>query len=292
LSDVPILEKEAPNLVQFDFEIHVAKKFNTYYNTTTMEHKIHEKSGQYEVEENPKIKRDYLLPVSILIAAVMVSVSLVYNTGKKASGPENKPADSVPQAAAPSPESMKPISDQDHVRGDINAPVKIVEYSDLECPFCKVFHETTNEILAAYGNKVVLIYRHLPLVQLHPKAQKEAEASECAANLGGNDAFWAFVDQVFKVTPSNNGLDPAELPKIAAGIGLNQADFEKCLSSGGGADAVKADIQDAQNIGIGGTPYMIIIGKDGRKNVIPGALPFKDTAQGPGMKTIIDTLLK
>lgn len=112
---------------------------------------------------------------------------------------------------------FRPISAADHIWGDPNAPVKIIEYSDLQCPFCQRFHPTMQQIVTEYKGQVAWVYRHFPLEQIHPHARKEAEAAECAAELGGNNAFWVFVDALFKGTPTS---DPAELAKIATQIGL------------------------------------------------------------------------
>lgn len=96
--------------------------------------------------------------------------------------------------------NLKPVTSADHIRGDINAPVKIVEFSDIDCPFCKRFHTTMLEVMNTYGKegKVAWVYRHFPLTQLHPDAANKAEASECVAELGGNDKFWEFVDGLSK----------------------------------------------------------------------------------------------
>lgn len=114
------------------------------------------------------------------------------------------------------------LRSDDHVLGNPNADVLIIEYSDTECPFCKQFHETMHQVMDQYGKdgKVAWVYRHSPIDQLHPKARKEAEALECANEQGGNDAFWKYADKLFEITPSNNGLDAAQLPVIAAMIGL------------------------------------------------------------------------
>lgn len=115
------------------------------------------------------------------------------------------------------------INDGDHVLGNPNALVTIIEFSDTECPFCKKFHETMRKIIDEYGKdgKVKWVYRHFPLDQIHSKSRKEAEATECATEQGGNEKFWEFINKIYEITPSNNGLDPAELPKIAKSIGLN-----------------------------------------------------------------------
>jgi|SRR6185436_4627347 len=103
---------------------------------------------------------------------------------------------------------MAPITPSDHSIGSLDADVVIVEYSDTECPFCKTIHPVLHEIVKQYGGKVAWVYRHFPLDSIHPKTRKEAEATECAAELGGNEVFWAYLDKIFENTPANNGLDP------------------------------------------------------------------------------------
>lgn len=103
---------------------------------------------------------------------------------------------------------LREVTQADHVRGEFNAPLTFVEYSDTECPFCKRFHETMQNVIKEYPGKVRWIYRHFPLVQLHPKAPKEAQATECAGEQG---RFWEYLDRLFEVTPSNNNLDLSQL---------------------------------------------------------------------------------
>ncbi len=231
-------------------------------------------------------KRDWLLPASILVAALLVSVSLVYSAGKKSSGGTANLKESVQSAlpSNPSVNNIRPISADDHIRGNPNAPVKIVEFSDLECPFCKAFHPTMLQVLQTYGDKVAWVYRHFPLDTIHPKARKEAEATECAAELGGNDTFWAYVDRLFEVTPSNNRLDLALLPQIAADIGLDRAAFQSCLDSGKYAERIARDLEDAINSGGRGTPYSVVVTAAGNYP-ISGAVPFE------ALKSVIDQVL-
>jgi protein-disulfide isomerase len=92
---------------------------------------------------------------------------------------------------------MRPVSADDHIIGDVNAEIIIVEYSDLDCPFCKVFHNTMHQVVNQSEGKVAWVYRHYPIPQLHPNAPLKAEESECAWELGGNDAFWKYADKVF-----------------------------------------------------------------------------------------------
>ncbi len=237
-----------------------------------------------EDEKSNKI----IVPAAILIAGLIIGGAIYYD--KKA--PNDSTANSgqnQPAAPAASPlDNLNPVSEKDHVLGDPNAPVSIITFTDLECPFCKRFHVTMNQIMDEYGKagKVRWIFRQLPLEQLHSKAKNEAIASECAGDLGGNDAFWKYVDRVFEITPSNNGLDPLELPKIAEYVGLNKTKFNACLTSGKFDKLISDSIENGMKSGALGTPYAVILGPNGKKTAIPGALPLAD------VKAAIDEILK
>lgn len=233
-----------------------------------------------------KPKRDYLLPASILISALLVAGSLVYSAGKKAGSPELRGNVGGAAGNQPTQLELEPVSKNDHVFGDPEAAVKVVEFSDLECPFCKRFHPTMKQIVADYGDGVAWVYRHFPLDEIHSKARKEAEATECAAELGGNEKFWEFVDDIFAVTPSNDGLDLAKLPQIAKDVGLDVDEFNSCLNSGRYADKVAKAREEALRAGAQGTPYSVVVGKGGKKYTINGALSYAD------VKAVIEQALR
>ena len=93
--------------------------------------------------------------------------------------------------------AYKQVDGDDHIRGSAEAKVKLIEYSDFQCPFCKRHHPVMQELASTYNeNDFAWVYRHLPLTSIHPQAQPLAEASECAEEIGGNDGFWAFADSV------------------------------------------------------------------------------------------------
>lgn len=236
------------------------------------------------MEENNVSKPSYAVPVTILVAGLIIAGAIYYKDG---SVPPTDQVAAPGVAANAKLENLKPISAQDHILGDSEAIIKIVEFSDLECPFCKDFHKTMFKVMEEYNSKgqVAWIYRHFPLDQLHSKARKEAEASECANELGGNEKFWAYVTKVFETTPSNNGLDLAQLPIIAKDVGLDPTAFTQCLESGKMAAVVGAQYQDAVTSGGNGTPFPIVITPDGKKIALQGAIPFE------GMKQLIDGLL-
>ncbi len=181
---------------------------------------------------------------------------------------------------------VREVNETDHYIGSRDAKIVVVEYSDTECPFCKVFHYTMKDVLTAYGEDVAWVYRHFPIPQLHSRAMKEAEATECAAELGGNQAFWKYLDKIFDTTNSNDTLDPAELPGIAASIGLDVTAFNNCLSSGRHAEKIAKHMEEAVKAGARGTPYSIIITKDGKQTIVNGAEPLANVKQK------IDALLR
>lgn len=228
--------------------------------------------------ENQQLQK-LATPIAIVIAGIIIGGAVYFGmSGKGAAGALQPQAAEQPRGDL---EAMMPITGEDHIRGDINAPVKIVEYSDTECPFCKRFHPTLLRVMDEYGasGKVAWVYRHFPLDQLHSKARKEAEATECAAELGGSDKFWAYLDRMMEVTPANNGLDPAELPKIAQFVGLDTAKFNKCLASGKFAQKIEEHVQNAVVTGGNGTPWSIVVAKSGKKYPLSGAQPYESVKQ-------------
>lgn len=203
---------------------------------------------------------------------------------KEAEVKKEEPSQPFPQARGEI--QVAAVTDKDHIRGAKNAKVTLVEFSDTECPFCKRFHSTMKQIVEKYPNDVSWVYRHFPLDSLHSKARKEAEATECAAELGGEEKFWAYLDRLFEVTPSNDRLDLAELPNIASAVDLNRAKFEECLGSGRHAGRVAAQLLDATNAGGDGTPYTVFVSANGEKLPLSGALPFEKIA------SVIDGVLQ
>src|SRR3989338_8347570 len=222
----------------------------------------------------------FLIPFAIIVAGGFVAAAVYFGTGSSspttATNTDNQNVEI----------NLVPVTEKDHIIGSRNAALVIVEYSDTECPFCKTFQNTMKEIVQTYDGEVAWVYRHFPIAQLHTKAAKESEATECAAELGGNQAFWKYLDKVFETTSSNDSLDPSELPKIATAIGLDVTTFNTCLSSGKYAELVKKSVEEAIKSGALGTPYSVIVTKDGQKVLINGAEPIAM------VKAKIDALLK
>lgn len=184
------------------------------------------------------------------------------------------------QPAAPSKVSIT-IKPTDHVTGGANAPVTMVSYTDLECPYCKRFHPVVEQALKQYGNKLRVVYRNFPL-SFHQNAQKEAEASECVAKLGGNDAYWSFVGKIFERTTSNGtGFALGDLAPLAKEVGVTQSRFQTCFDQGEMAAKVQSDLAEGSSYGVNGTPTSFINGTP-----VEGAVPFEQ------LKAAIDQALQ
>lgn len=223
-------------------------------------------------------KQNLTLPISIVIAAIVIA-GTIYYTKKDSAQPSN------PEELPPQEQEIKgpaEINSGDHVLGNPEAPLTLILYTDFECPFCKKFHETIKKVIEEYGKagKVRIVFRHFPLDQLHKKSRTEAESTECVASIGGNEKFWEYTGLLFEITPSNDEMDLSKLPDIAEGIGINKEEFLKCLNEKEFADKVQANYEDAVALGANGTPYFVIINQKGQKFPVSGALPYEELKLG------------
>lgn len=161
-----------------------------------------------------------------------------------------------------------------HIRGSSKAALKIVEYSDFQCPFCERHYPNLKRLLSEYGDKISLEYKHFPL-SFHPFAEPAAEASECAAEQG---KFWEFHDIVFE---NQDKLSQDELSVWAKQIGLNMNKFNDCFNNHKYQAKVKAEYNQGSNEGVQGTPATFIDGQQ-----ISGAVPYEQ------LKAAVDAALK
>jgi protein-disulfide isomerase len=167
------------------------------------------------------------------------------------------------QGAKPVGASKMEVSfDPARLRGNPNAPVTIVEFSDFQCPFCRKLQPTLKSLLSKYDGRVSLAYRDFPLRGMHGQAELGAESSRCAADQG---RFWEFHDILF-ANPEK--LNRAGLLELARGLKLNEGQFESCLSSGKHRAEVEKDLQDGIRAGVMGTPAIFISG-----TLLSGAQP-------------------
>lgn len=165
------------------------------------------------------------------------------------------------------------VTAADYTRGSVDAPIKIVTFTDLDCPFCKMFHSTLATILETHTD-VSVTYRHFPLVELHPNAKDLAIAAECAGQIGGDKAFWSFVDSVFASREVNEKTDMSKLSSFAAMARVPVAAFASCRTGATARLAVEADMADGEKSEVQGTPQSFIL-RGGKPNVlISGAQPL------------------
>lgn len=230
------------------------------------------------------------VPKAIVISAIIIAGAIFFSQRERGGGLANQGVTPPPTPTVTTQE-IRPVSSADHILGNPDADIVIVEYSDTQCPFCKSFHPTMQKLMDEYGKtgKVAWVYRHFPLDSIHPKARTEARAAECAEALGGNTKFWAYLHRLFAVTPTlnpgNTGLDPAELPRIAEEIGLDKNAFTLCLATDTHDATVEADLQDGIAAGIRATPHSVLISKKGDVYHLKGAQPYST------LKTTVDALL-
>lgn len=198
------------------------------------------------------------VPIAIIVAGALIGAAVIFTQKTPA---EKTPTDETTVVSKTI--NIKPVSSSDSILGDPNAKILIVEYSDTECPYCKDFAVTMKKIVDTYGKNstVAWVYRHNPIAGLHPLAVKESEATECVKQIAGNDVFWKYLLKIYEVSPGNNRLDPAQLPILAADLGVNKTSFQACLDSGEFTQKIQDDIKEAAAAGSRGTPYSVMIPK-------------------------------
>ncbi len=195
---------------------------------------------------------------------------------------ENDAAQKV-QVTKAMAQKVLPVSEtDDHIYGNKDAKISLVEYSDFQCPYCKAFHPTTKEIVDTYKGDVNLVYRHYPLSIHEPAASLQAVASECVAELGGNDQFWSLTDILFDSGPS----DEKSLTAAAVGLGIDGDAFKTCLNSGKYDQKISSNIANGSNSGVTGTPGNIILNNEtGDAVLVEGAQKL------PVFQKVIDPML-
>jgi protein-disulfide isomerase len=133
------------------------------------------------------------------------------------------------------------------------------------------FHETVKEVVTKYNGKVSWVYRHFPLDTIHPEARPAAVASECIAELGGNDAFWKYTDKIFE---DQRSMSNTRYTAIAKELGIDEGAFSACLTSGKYDGRVDRDLANGEDIGGQGTPFNVLLTKNGDVIKFSGALPI------------------
>jgi protein-disulfide isomerase len=223
------------------------------------------------------------VPIAIIVGFALIALAIFF-TGDRSTDP----APAVTSEGDPIVASgtIRPVDQTDYVRGNPNAPIVMIEYSDYDCPFCKQYHDTLNQIMNEYGvsGKVAWVYRQFPLPQLHPNAPKISEAALCVGNLGGSTAFWTFTDKVFQERAINEQTNMVKLTEYAQDAGVDMGAYQTCLGTNQMEETVKTSVEEALALGAVGTPYtVLIVGNE--QAIVNGAQSYEV------VKSIIDNLL-
>jgi protein-disulfide isomerase len=150
------------------------------------------------------------------------------------------------------------------VRGDPNAKIAVVEFSDFQCPFCGTSVQTLNQIAQAYGDKVRIVFKHLPL-PIHPKAPAAHAAAEAAHRQG---KFWPMHDKIFA---NQREMSPEKYREYARELGLDLNQFDRDVADAAVKQRVDADAAEARKLGVNGTPAFFVNGR-----YLRGAVPFDE----------------
>ena len=226
----------------------------------------------------------FIIPAAIIIGFALVAVALFFSRGGTGN-PTNQGHLSGLSATASS-STIPAVTASDHILGNPNAPIMIVEYSDFDCPYCKAFHAVMHQVIDNYGpsGKVAWVFRNLPIQQLHPDAPALALDGECVAKIGGNDAFWKFADTVFNSRDATALTDMAQVPSYAEQAGVASTTFANCVHNGSLQSVVTREFNDAIAAGAQGTPFTVIeVG--GKEIVLNGTKTYAT------MQQILDNLI-
>jgi protein-disulfide isomerase len=201
-----------------------------------------------------KVKQLYLLTATVALVGFGGGAVMTSAFAGEDGGSDQQAADAPQRPTGPSGQD-RIAADARHSIGSADAPVTIVEFTDYDCPYCRRYYmETFPQIMEKYGDQIRYVVRHFPLVSMHPEAVKAAEAAECAAEDG---RFFEFNDLIMRGVPS---LSIESLKQYAADIGVNTAEFNRCLDEGTKAVVVQQDLRDGYMLGVRGTPNFFVNG--------------------------------
>lgn len=196
------------------------------------------------------------VPIAIVVAGILVAGSIFYvnkdDLANRKTGNKEAKIFSI---------NSKAISIEDHILGNPDANIILVEYSDTECPYCKNYHVTMKQVMDEYGKdgKVSWVYRHFPIKSLHPSAPMQAEVTECVAKEKGEDVFWKFLASVYEAPRAvGTQLSDTALYALVAKAGANSISVKKCVSDKTFTEKITASYNEALEAGASGTPYSIL----------------------------------
>lgn len=219
--------------------------------------------------------RSSAIPIAIVVGGIIIAGTVYLSAPKTSPLYDGDPS------------LVRPVSTADHIFGNPAARVFIIEYADFNCEYCRGFHDTLHQIVANEGadGEVAWIFRHFPLAEPPSDAFSLARAAECAAEVGGNEAFWEFSTLLYK----NQPVAPADIGAIAAAAKLPSETFATCYASESASaplvERVMRDRQNALDMGAQGTPFSIILATGQSPVVVAAAYSYD------AVKSLVDQAL-
>jgi len=210
----------------------------------------------------------YLMPGAVVLAGLMIAYAVYATQGGSPTQPQSQ--QQIPGGTKAIEEEVLPITEDDHIFGSKNPDVYFIEYSDYKCGYCGLFHDTIQTILKEYDGKVAWVYRHTPY---QPGGKEAAVASECIAELAGEDALWQYTEKALK---NQRLLSTKWHADIAVELGADKDAFAECVSSGRYDELITKNSMNAQGLGGGGTPFNVLLTKEGGVVKFSGAQPLEN----------------
>lgn len=227
---------------------------------------------EQEIKEVKTKKNSVSVPQAIVVGAVLISLSVIFSSNMKNVETEEVSA-GAKQVAIPD------VTDSDFIKGDKDAEITLVEYSDFSCGFCARYHPTMKQIVENYNGKVRWVYRHLPIFN-----KPAAVASSCVGKNLGDEAFFVYADKLFE---NQKDINYDLLKREAISLGLSETDFETCYNDKDLNDTITRDFTTVRVLaGFNATPHTVLIDKKGNMYPFSGALPYEDVS------SLIDSLLE
>lgn len=198
--------------------------------------------------------------------ALTLLVNSVLGSGIKLGG-NNDGGNNAPVVTTPTNNGQQPqpaaaavpkVTKEDWIKGDIKAKVQVIEYSDLQCPYCGRHNPTILALEQKYGDKIAVVYRHFPLTSIHPEAQPAALASECVGEQKGSTGFFSFIDTIYA---NQDKMNAAYYETTAQALGVNMDKFKSCVSSQKYLTKVNDQQQGGAAAGVQATPTTIVAGQ-------------------------------
>lgn len=214
------------------------------------------------------MKKEMFLPAIIIITGLVIATAVYTITSENYRPPITNKTQTHQISGA---DKILPVNIADHILGNPNAPIKIVEYADFSCSYCAQYQQTLHRIINNYGptGNIAWVFREFPLPS-HPNAFQEAQTAQCVAKIAGNDVFWKFADILF----ANQPIKETQLGEYVSQAGADPTKVALCVSSKVTNRRILAQRKNAEAIGANGIPYTVILTSKGIQMSFISAAPY------------------